>query len=496
MAETATFDEFVTTRSRHLLRVAYLLTGDHALAEDLLQTTLVKSWSAWRRIEGDPEPYVRRVLANTFNSWWRRRWTGERPTETLPDRAGPVPQAEVDERDRVWRALSRLPRQQRLVLVLRYFEDLSEADIARTLDISAGSVKTHASKGLAKLRLDPDLRTLPLPDGEDAPTGNERLVAVRGRITQRRRLRTAVTVGAACLAAIALVAAYALLPQLRAKALPEPAFRIQLPKYAQTSMMPFDVDYYRLGPSAQYGYAERLDRALVWTPGERPEALFVTCRLPGTLNVAVYARVNGREVWSGACVDEPIALKSFFGVLDPARLGLVPGKPAEVSLELRTEGPLPVGTVAVSIGELISFEEFPLVYPSTQSAPLNRVLESVDPAKITRLDAGGPHSVTVVWRGSLILQARSQTPGRLRISVDGVAIHTLDFGTLPWTVQSNDDSVTPPWGAAPISASLQAGRNRISGGRWDPVPGSLVTISVEAERMTGDWYVAFYPPKQ
>src|SRR6476469_1655561 len=84
---SAAFDEFVAARSRALLRTAYLLTHDHALAEDLLQTSLAKAWFAWRRIEGNPEPYVRKILVNTYATWWRRRWNGEHPTDELPERA-------------------------------------------------------------------------------------------------------------------------------------------------------------------------------------------------------------------------------------------------------------------------------------------------------------------------------------------------------------------------------------------------------------------------
>jgi DNA-directed RNA polymerase specialized sigma24 family protein len=73
-----TFDEFVTTRSHRLLHVAYLLTRDHMLAEDLLQTALAKCWGAWSRV-GDPESYARQVLVNTYNTWWRRRWSHEMP---------------------------------------------------------------------------------------------------------------------------------------------------------------------------------------------------------------------------------------------------------------------------------------------------------------------------------------------------------------------------------------------------------------------------------
>jgi RNA polymerase sigma-70 factor (sigma-E family) len=150
------FSEFVATRSPRLLRTAYLLCRDWALAEDLLQTALARAWVAWRRINGDPEPYVRKIIANTYASWWRRRWTSEQPTDRLPEpRAGdPDPHARVDDRDEVWQALGQLPKRQRAVLVLRYFEDMSEAEIAEALDCSVGTVKSQASRALAKLRLE------------------------------------------------------------------------------------------------------------------------------------------------------------------------------------------------------------------------------------------------------------------------------------------------------------------------------------------------------
>jgi RNA polymerase sigma-70 factor (sigma-E family) len=158
----AGFADFVGARSPRLLRTAYLLTHDWGLAEDLLQTALTRAWEAWRRIEGDPEPYVRRILVNTYSSWWRRRWNGEHPTEQLPEPPVPGdPNAVLDERDRVWQALHALPRRQRAVLVLRYFEDLSEAEIADVLGRSVGTVKSQASRALAKLRLDETL----MPEG-------------------------------------------------------------------------------------------------------------------------------------------------------------------------------------------------------------------------------------------------------------------------------------------------------------------------------------------
>ena len=153
MGDRSGFDEFVATRSAALLRTAYLLTGDHGLAEDLLQTALAKCWFAWGRIDGPPEPYVRRTLVTTYATWWRRKWRGERPSGSLPDRPDPSGTATVEDRDALWRALGTLPRRQRAVVVLRYYEDLSEADTAVALGISTGTVKTLASRGLARLRL-------------------------------------------------------------------------------------------------------------------------------------------------------------------------------------------------------------------------------------------------------------------------------------------------------------------------------------------------------
>ena len=156
MADEAEFDAFVVARSQALLRTAYLLTQDEGLAEDLLQTALTKSWFAWRRIEGPPEAYVRRVLVTTSASWWRRRWTGERPTETLPEHAV-AGDDEIGDQD-LWDAIGHLPPRQRAVIVLRYLEDRTEVETAELLDCSVGTVKSQAAKALAKLRVDAALQ--------------------------------------------------------------------------------------------------------------------------------------------------------------------------------------------------------------------------------------------------------------------------------------------------------------------------------------------------
>jgi RNA polymerase sigma-70 factor (sigma-E family) len=148
------FREFVAARSAALLRTAYLLAGDWATAEDLLQTALTKTYLAWKRL-GEieaVEPYARRVLVNTATSWWRRRWHGERPTEVLPERAAPDQMEEQLDRDALWRHVRALPARQRAVLVLRFYEDMSEAQTAELLNISPGTVKSQTSRALGTLR--------------------------------------------------------------------------------------------------------------------------------------------------------------------------------------------------------------------------------------------------------------------------------------------------------------------------------------------------------
>ncbi len=152
--QEAEFREFVAARSPALLRVAFLLYGDAGLAEDLLQSTLTKTYMAWRRLGGmeSVEAYARRVLVNTATSWWRRRWRAERATGWLPERPVGDPSESYADRDAIWQVLQTLPARQRAVIVLRYYEDLSESDIAAVLGLSAGTVKSYASRALAALR--------------------------------------------------------------------------------------------------------------------------------------------------------------------------------------------------------------------------------------------------------------------------------------------------------------------------------------------------------
>src|SRR3954464_939425 len=148
MTGYAEFEEFVAARRSALLRTAYLLTGNHEDAEDLVQSALIKVVPKWTRIKDSPEPYVRRVLARESVSLWRRRRWREVTTDSVPE----TTQHDSVDRIALLEDLRRLSPRQRAVLVLRYFDDLTEADTAATLGISVGTVKSHVRDALARLR--------------------------------------------------------------------------------------------------------------------------------------------------------------------------------------------------------------------------------------------------------------------------------------------------------------------------------------------------------
>lgn len=154
MAGQEAFDAMVDAHGRTLLRTAFLLTGDAHLAHDLLQTALVKTWGRWPTIrdEATAPAYVRAVMATTCVAWWRRRWRAEVPTHDLPEHAAHDAYADVHHRDEIGRALAALTPRQRAMVVLRFYEDLSEAEVATTLGCSVGTVKSTTSRALATLR--------------------------------------------------------------------------------------------------------------------------------------------------------------------------------------------------------------------------------------------------------------------------------------------------------------------------------------------------------
>ncbi len=146
------FREFVQAKYAKLLRIAFLLVGDPDEAEDVLQAALLAVLPRWRKMD-HPEAYVRATMVNQLIGRWRRRRVIEVLTGVLPERpTTAAPGNDLESRDELWRALQSLPGQMRAVLVLRYWEDLSEAETAALLRCSVGTVKSQASRGLARLR--------------------------------------------------------------------------------------------------------------------------------------------------------------------------------------------------------------------------------------------------------------------------------------------------------------------------------------------------------
>ncbi len=161
-AAPLTFTSYVRARGPVLLRTARSLTANPSDAEDLLQTALTKTYLAWdgitdhRALDG----YVRRALVNTRTSMWRKRRVDEFACDELPEpevAPGPDPAEQQAVRDAMWRAIGKLPDRQRAMVVLRYYEDLSEAQTAELLGVSVGTVKSAVSRALVKLREDPEL---------------------------------------------------------------------------------------------------------------------------------------------------------------------------------------------------------------------------------------------------------------------------------------------------------------------------------------------------
>jgi RNA polymerase sigma-70 factor (sigma-E family) len=154
--ESDDFDSYVRARTPALLRTAFLLTGDQHLAEDLVQAALVRTHHAWNRLHavGNAEAYTRRVMYHLQVSWWRRRRVAELLPGDLPEREvdGRDPNAVADTRMVLHGALLRLAARQRAVIVLRYFEDQTEADTAELLGVTVGTVKSQTAKALARLR--------------------------------------------------------------------------------------------------------------------------------------------------------------------------------------------------------------------------------------------------------------------------------------------------------------------------------------------------------
>lgn len=149
------FAEFVAARSGALHRAAYLMVGDVSLAQDLLQEALIKTYVAWPRLrdKANAEAYTRKAITTTAISWFRRKaWSHERATGSVPDPGVPGLAEAATQSAWLWDALQELPVRQRAAIVLRYYEDLTEAQTAEAMGCAVGTVKSQVSSGLAKLR--------------------------------------------------------------------------------------------------------------------------------------------------------------------------------------------------------------------------------------------------------------------------------------------------------------------------------------------------------
>ncbi len=466
------FEDFVADRSHRLLHLAYLLTRDHALAEDLLQTALAKSWTAWSRIE-DPEPYVRQVLVNTFSSWWRRRWNGEVSTGDIPEVAVAAPQSDVDDRDFVWRALTRLPKRQRAVLALRYFEDLSETQIASMMSISAGAVRSYVAKGLASLRADPELLSQ-LPAPLAVPEGMQRIAGVHHRVAAAGRRKVA----GAALALGVVIATVAALLGLGLVAKPQQPIA---PSPSATACPSF-VDGYRTVLYKELTFAE-LKQPITFVPSTLDWKIWLTCyHDTKDVTTVVVPYINSTRYENESCqyaTRFPRAYPMVPGNL--SRAGVVPGQPVTITLLLPeqaaltgndlsvplTANPLS-GRVAIAIGEAVGFDTYQFPSPPSVLAPI--VLGTYGMFDGAVAIYGPP--VTVRWHARMKITVRSQTPGRFTVKANGIVVRTVTLWD--YTAQMKTEIFEAEPGLV----------------------GGDVTVTVEPERAHAHWVVAIGPAAQ
>lgn len=162
MGDAEAFMAFVQERQAALLQLAWALTGERQLGEDLAQATLDRLWARWPRVSagGDPWPYTQRIVVSLASTWWRRRWHGEIATTDPPEAAEDVEAARADMRQTVAKWLAVLPSRQRAVVVLRFLMDLPVDETAAVLRCSSGTVKSQTAKALGRLRTVADQEVL------------------------------------------------------------------------------------------------------------------------------------------------------------------------------------------------------------------------------------------------------------------------------------------------------------------------------------------------
>jgi RNA polymerase sigma-70 factor (sigma-E family) len=150
------FEEYASARGQELVRLGFTVSGDYQRAEDLAQIALMQAFRSWRKVEraDDPHTYVRRILINSYLSMTRRRSFTEAPAAEIDtDRTVPDPATDIVNSDHLWRTLATLSARERVVLVLRYYQDMDDRTIADLLGIKPSSVRATASRALGTLRL-------------------------------------------------------------------------------------------------------------------------------------------------------------------------------------------------------------------------------------------------------------------------------------------------------------------------------------------------------
>jgi hypothetical protein len=369
------------------------------------------------------------------------------------------------------------------VLVLRYFEDMSEEQIADTLGLAPGTVKSYASKGLAKLRVDPTLGILPVPEDTSPPAGTERLVAVHERIKHRRE--RVITVATAVVVVLTIVLVSAITQYQRNRSLPPT--RGGFPEYLHG---------YHVVAADETATAKRATASVTWTPTTLDMSVFFKCthEAAGKTMWGV-ARINGTAIASVQCdahapfVVRPNESHPWWGELQ--RLGAETGRPVTITVAIESRNPVynlgdppvkfgksyvtqpPGGRIAAAVGEAVPFDRYELPAPPGVLAPLAPTVDG-GPTSFG-FHADGPHQYTTRWMENLRFYARSQTPGQLTIRVNGIAVQTLtwwDYDQAQQTVDLTSDSEVP--GIADLY-------------------GKDVTIAVQPEHMTGDWWVYVGP---
>lgn len=170
VSKDADFAAYMAARQSSLLRTAYLLTGDRSSAEDLVQTALAKLYLSWEKVQKREliDGYVRRIIVNENNSLWRRAWKRkEIATDEVPENVAVTDHHDHGEKSALWQFVQTLPKRQRAVIILRFYEDLREGEIAEILGISVGTVKSQASRALAAMRERVSTQPMLSKDGEE-----------------------------------------------------------------------------------------------------------------------------------------------------------------------------------------------------------------------------------------------------------------------------------------------------------------------------------------